>query len=135
MFPHISGLEWLPFSKVWHWDLAIATEAIIFYFGQLWILIQNINSLVNTWQRSFEWYKILNSLHYHKELKLNQKRLGKPLRKWLISSQLSVHELPIICFFLLLEHIHFFCRNTSIKEKLTILSCYHQKTHSWKLIK
>ena len=106
-------------------DIEITIKVVPFNLYQwLWILIHNTNLLVNLWQRSSEVWEIVNSLHHQIELQLNHKSLGEPLKKWLTSSQLYVHESPMVCSFLLSGHINVYYKNTYTKEKLPSHTCY-----------
>ena len=40
--------------------------------------------------------------------------IGEKFIKWLISSQISVHESPIFRSFILSLHVHFYCQDTFI---------------------
>ena len=106
-FPQISGLENIDFVKVRHGDLAITINVVLLNFG-MGVMDSNPSheyfgkSLTNIIRLMWILYK----LHHHTELQVHQKILGWPLRKCVMSSQLSVHGSPI--FF------HFYCQYTFI---------------------
>ena len=121
MFPNISWLENIAFVKGWYWDIAITIKATIFNLNWwLWSLIDHTNPMVNIWQISTEWRKIFNSLYHQKALQAHHKNLGQLLSKWLMNYQISVHESPMVCSFLLSVHMNFYCHNTYNKLKLRI---------------
>ena len=97
MFPLISGLENIVIVKGWYWHILITIKAILFNLDRWqWIITHHTNSLVNHWQISPVWCEILNSLHHHKALQSHHKSVGQTFSECLMSSQLYVHESPIV---------------------------------------
>ena len=129
----MSGLKILLFVKGQYVYFAISIKGVIFNLERwLWIITNHTNTLVNLLQISPEWCEILDSLYYHTSLKLHQKSLGQPLRKWITSSQIYVHESPMACSYLFPGHILVYHQDIYVKYQPTRLSWYHQNPYIWK---
>ena len=72
------------FFKGRYRDLTITIEAVLFNLDR-WLCI-----FINH----------MDSLRHQTALQVHQKRLGQPLRKWIMSYQLFVHESPMVGSFL-----------------------------------
>ena len=134
VFPHISGLDNTVFVKGQYDDILITIDLVTFNLDSwLLIIIHHTNPLVNLWQISSEWCKILVSIHHQTALQLYQKILGQPLSKWLSSFSLQFFFISIFRtrLFLLSRHINAYYHKIHVKYQLTITTWYHLNPCCW----
>ena len=134
MFPQILGQENITCVKGCYWNFAITIESILLNLDRWqWSLIRNTSPLVNLWQISSEWCKILDSLHNQIDLQLHQKSLEQAVKN---DSWSPYHlDMSLQCFFISIVrtqkllfsgHMRVYRWEKYVKGKLTRLPWHHQ---------